>query len=103
MHVKSSSIIHVQACPICGLFYSYNNIVVASCECTYHPYCLGIHLNKKATHFARPLCGEQFLTNWITSFGFKQYSVQLGKPKLENGGCNPYTTTTTKVGSSSLA
>jgi len=58
MHVKSFSVIHVQACPIFGLFYSYNNIVVASCECTYHPFCLGIHLNKKATHSARPLCGE---------------------------------------------
>jgi hypothetical protein len=61
MPIESSSIIHVQICPICGLFYSYNNIVVASCGCTYHPFCLGVHLNKKATHCARPY-DEQFLT-----------------------------------------
>jgi hypothetical protein len=71
MHVQSFSIIHVQACPICGLFYSCNNIVVASCRCTYHPFWLGVHLDKRATHCAKPSCGEQFLINWITSYGFK--------------------------------
>ncbi len=80
-------ILIVTTCPICKLFYSYNNISATSCGCTYHPFCLGDYLETKATHCAKPICGKILLTNWIISFGFKQYNVKLTRPKLEKGEC----------------
>jgi hypothetical protein len=45
--VGKPSTIFVTNCLICTLFYAYNNVVVESYGCTYHLFCLGIHLECK--------------------------------------------------------
>lgn len=44
--IRQPSTISMIDCPICTLFYAYNN-VVASCGCTYHLSYLGIYLECK--------------------------------------------------------
>lgn len=56
-----STIFWVTPCPICGLLYSCNNIVVSSCRCMYHPFCLGIHLQSKNIICVAPALGRFFL------------------------------------------
>jgi hypothetical protein len=44
MSTVSLSVIIVKACPICSSFYVCNNILMLSCGCTYHQFCVGLHL-----------------------------------------------------------
>jgi hypothetical protein len=81
--------ITVMACPICGFFYEDNDIVVMSCGCTYHPFCLVMYIMElKVDACARPTCGEVFSNHWIISFGFKHIHVPMKRIKLENLGCS---------------
>jgi hypothetical protein len=50
----------VSPCPICGLFFFCNNIVLTLCECIYHPFCICGYLASKATKCATPGCGQTF-------------------------------------------
>jgi hypothetical protein len=74
----------VRPCSIYGLFYACNNILVSSYGCTYHHFCMGVHLETKATIFVNPIC-EKVLSyeEWITSVGFNHINMKLKKPKLE--------------------
>ncbi len=45
----------VTPCPIYGLFYACNNILISSCGCTYHHFYMNVHLETKATVCANPL------------------------------------------------
>jgi hypothetical protein len=62
MTIGSSNVIFVEVCPIYLCFCSCNNVLVLSCGCTYHPFCVGLHLESKATHCVNPTCGKS-LTN----------------------------------------
>jgi hypothetical protein len=73
----------VTPCPIYGLFYACNNILVSSCGCTYHHFCMDVHLETKA-FCANPTCGKVLLSKeWITSVGFNHISIKFKRPKLE--------------------
>ncbi len=62
MTIGSSNVILVEACLIYLCFFSCNNILVLSCGYTYHPFCVGLHLESKATHCVNPTCRKP-LTN----------------------------------------
>jgi hypothetical protein len=68
---------------ICGLFYACNNILVSSCGCAYHHFCVGVHLETKAIVCANPSCGKVLLKESITSVGFNHISIKFKRPKLE--------------------
>jgi hypothetical protein len=34
-------------CPICGLFFTCNNLVLTSCGCIYHSFCLNVLVGSK--------------------------------------------------------
>ncbi len=48
----------VNPCPMCGLFFSCNNLVLTSCRCTYHPFCIILYLARKTTKCVTPWCGN---------------------------------------------
>jgi hypothetical protein len=54
MLAGNSSVLLVEACPICVCFFSYNNILVLSCGYMYHRFYVGLHLESKATHCVNP-------------------------------------------------
>jgi hypothetical protein len=60
---RSLGMIFVEPCPICGLYFFYNNIIVSSCGCTYHPFCMGLYMEIDATHCAKPMCGKFLESN----------------------------------------
>jgi len=68
---------------ICGLFYACNNILVSSCGCTYHHFCMGVHLETKATICVNPTYRKILLEEWITSVGFNHINMKFKRPKLE--------------------
>ncbi len=67
MFVGSPNAIIVKAYPICSSFYACNNIMVLSCGCTYHQFCVSLHLESKATHCVNPACGKLISNDWIVS------------------------------------
>ncbi len=90
---RSHGVFFVEACPICGLYFFCNNVIVSSCGCTYHPFYMGLYVETNATHCAKPMCGKLLEYDCITSFGFRQAYFQLKRPKLEVG-CNAVTKNT---------
>jgi hypothetical protein len=81
-------------CPICTLSSSCNNVVVASYGCTYHPFCLGIHLECKMNVCVTPNYIKTLSMDWLLSMGFNQLNMLLKRPKLEKS--NPKSTRTSK-------
>jgi hypothetical protein len=73
----------VTPCPIYGLFYACNNILVSSCGCTYHHFYMNVHLETKATICVNPTSGKILLEQWITSVGFNHKSMKFKSPKVE--------------------
>jgi len=51
-------VIFVEPCPICGLYFFCNNIIMSSCGCTYHPFYMGLYMETNATHCAKSMCGK---------------------------------------------
>ncbi len=62
----------VTPCLIYGLFYACNNILVSSYACTYHHFCIGVHLETKVIVYTNPTYGKVLLEEWITS-GIKSH------------------------------
>jgi hypothetical protein len=73
----------ISPCPICGLLISCNNIVLTSCGCTYHLFCICVYLASKATKCAILRCEQTFTQEWFTSWGFNQMNVLLNSSKIE--------------------
>jgi hypothetical protein len=42
MATNTFGVYFASPCPICGLFFTCNNLVLISCGCTYHPFCLNV-------------------------------------------------------------
>jgi hypothetical protein len=72
MLAGNTNVIFVEACPICLFFFSCNNILVLSYGCTYHCFCVGLHLESKATHCVNPTCEKPLTSDWITRSSFEQ-------------------------------
>jgi len=70
-------------CLIYGLFYACKNILVSSCGCTYHHFCMGVHMEIKAIVCANPTYGKVLSEEWITSIGFNHIKMKVKRPKLE--------------------
>ncbi len=70
-------------CPICGLLFYCNNLVLTSCGCTYHPFCIIVYLARKATKCATLGCGESFTQEGLTNWGFNQINVLVDSSKIE--------------------
>jgi hypothetical protein len=49
-------VIFVEPCLISGLYFFY--IIMSSCGCTYHPYCMGLYMETDVIHCAKPMCGN---------------------------------------------
>ncbi len=47
------------------------------------PFCMGVHMETKATISVNPTCGKVLLEEWITSVGFNHIDMKFKKPKLE--------------------
>jgi hypothetical protein len=63
---KDSQLVLVTNCPICGFYYACKNIVVALCGCTYHLFCMAIHLESKATICVGATCEKLLSTYWLS-------------------------------------
>jgi hypothetical protein len=64
---RDSQLVLVTNCPIYGFYYARKNIVVASCGCTYHLFCMVIHLKSKAIVRAGAICGKPLSTYWFST------------------------------------
>jgi hypothetical protein len=80
-----SSVIVVMACPICGFYFKENDIIVAPCIRTYHPFCLVMFMESKFNKCAEPACGKVFMNHWINNFGFKHFNLPMKRIKVEKG------------------
>jgi hypothetical protein len=61
--------ITITFCPICNCRFHCKDIIVASCGCTYHTWCLGFHM-KMFHQCGQPTYGARFDFKWVTSMGF---------------------------------
>lgn len=76
--------LYVKHCPIFGFLFKCCNIMVFSYGCTYHAFCMGVHLKiNKGVLCARATCGKFLSWDWMTSQGFNQVNMLLKNPKLE--------------------
>jgi hypothetical protein len=57
-------------CLACSTMFPCYDIVVASCKCMYHLWCMGFHLQIFG-HCAKVSCNLLFHLEWIRSMGFK--------------------------------
>jgi hypothetical protein len=62
-----SHLVLVINCPMCGLYYVCNNIVVASCGCIYHLFCMAIHLESKTIVCVGATCGKLLSTDCFST------------------------------------
>jgi hypothetical protein len=83
-----SQLVFVTNCPIYGFYYAYKNIVVALCGCTYHLFCMAIHLESKTTICVGATCGKLLSTYWLLTTRLHQLYTMLKQPKLETFGPN---------------
>ncbi len=68
------NVILIKTCPICFEWFIANNIVVASCGHTYHPFCLFTHLQTSITCVVK-FCLDPILhPNWWQSMGISPLS-----------------------------
>lgn len=89
MPTRKLNSITMMACLVCDFFYEDNDIVVMSCGCTYHPFCLIVYIMElKADACVRLAYREVFSKHWIISFGFKYIHVPMKRIKFENLGCS---------------
>ncbi len=95
--------LYVKPCPICEFLFKCHNIMVSSCGCTYHAFCMGVHLEiNKGVYYAKPTCGQFLSQDWMTSQGFNQVSMLLKKPKLEKSSAKVSGSTNQSVAKSKL-
>jgi hypothetical protein len=80
---NTTGVFFASPCPICGLLFSYNNLVLTSCECTYHPFCIIVYLARKTTKCVTLGFGESFTQEWLTNWDFNQINVLLDSSKIE--------------------
>lgn len=72
----------VKPCGFCNRSYHYNDIVVTSCEHTYHPFFLAkIILNNNKCL----ICGEILHPDWWTSWGFYVQDEDIRNLTLDLG------------------
>jgi hypothetical protein len=67
---KDSHLVLVTNCPIYGFYYACKNIIIALCGCTYHLFCMAIHLENKATICVGATCGKLLSINWLSTTRF---------------------------------
>ncbi len=79
----------VTLCPICNCHLQLHckDIIVASCGCTYHAWCLGFHM-KMFHQCGQPTYGARFDSKWVTSMGFM---ITQNIPKALPFGGNSWT------------
>ncbi len=68
---SQSSVIMVMACLVCGFYFEENNIIVASCKCMYHLFCLAMYMESKPKKCAKLTYEKVFTNHWINNFRFK--------------------------------
>jgi hypothetical protein len=83
-----SQLVFVTNCPIYGFYYPCKNIVITPCRCTYHLFCMAIHLESKSIVCVGAICGKSLSTNWLSTTRFQQLYMVLEHPKLETFGPN---------------
>jgi hypothetical protein len=66
-----SQLVLVTNCPICGFYYACKNIVDSLCGCTYHLFCMVIHLESKTTICVGATCGKLLSTYWLSTTRFQ--------------------------------
>jgi hypothetical protein len=84
MATNTFGVYFTSPCPICGLFFACNKLMLTLCGCTHHPFCFSVHVGgKDSRKCASQTCGENFLEKWFNSWGVKQINLQLKRPKIE--------------------
>ncbi len=53
---RNFGVFFIEPCFVCGLYFFCNNIIMSSCGCTYHPFCMGLYMETNAIHCAKPMC-----------------------------------------------
>ncbi len=81
--INTTRMFFASTCPIFGLFFSCKNIMLTSCGCIYHPFCICVYLASKATKCATLGCYQTFTQEWFTNWGFNQINVLLNILKIE--------------------
>jgi hypothetical protein len=56
-------VLNVHLCLVCNMMFHCCDIVVVSCQCLYHSWCLGFHLQLSTT-CGKKTCGKTFNMEW---------------------------------------
>lgn len=97
----SRNVILIKACPICQEWFTTNDIIVASCGHTYHPFCLYTHF-QSSDSCAVEFCHEPFLhPDWWLSMGInplleEQIVAATNMGLEDNNGCRRNLTSSSK-------
>jgi len=77
----------LKPCPMCNCFFQLLDMLMATCGCMCHCWCIGLHL-QQSKHCARESCGTLFNNEWATSVGFKMVEDRLPKvhPQAQQNG-----------------
>ena len=78
---KKHSLVYIEDCPLCGQGFHCNDIIVASCGHTYHPFCMNIH-SSKSNKCIVEFCNEDFDLKWRLSFGLPELEKPDSSPNV---------------------
>jgi hypothetical protein len=70
-------ILYINECLVCGYGFKCRDIAVGDCGCTYHPFCLIVHLSSRMKACINPICGDVFSEVWLESFGVQHLRTKL--------------------------
>jgi hypothetical protein len=72
--VNSYHVIHLKPYEFCERGYTFYDVVVTSCNHTYHPFCLGEMLKNENKHL---VCKDLFHLEWWTNYEFCEQDEEL--------------------------
>jgi hypothetical protein len=74
----SISALKINSCVLCRYGFEFNDIIVASCQHLYHPWCGTTHFSGSNV-CANEECGQVMTPDWSKSFGFKEFDSEMVK------------------------
>jgi hypothetical protein len=60
----------LNACPLCGLWYTCNNFLAVECGHTFHPWCMAMYV-LSLSKFAIVNCEFSFPKQWCATWGIQ--------------------------------
>jgi hypothetical protein len=63
-------------CEKCLLGFEFNDILVCSCRCLYHPFCPMTHFRTRNACIS-PDCRKIIAPEWVKSLGFREFDTEM--------------------------